>query len=306
MNCLHPFWLNKLGFYVPCGRCLACKVNRTNLWANRLVAERQYWNDAAFVTLTYEDVFLPYSLNPAHLQKYFKRLRRDLDGRKIKFFACGEYGDKLESMQAVYPKARFGRPHYHAIIFGVSPIADREILKENWPYADWNALELTKRGRKAIGDVTFGSCHYVAGYVQKKLIGKKAAMKYAECGVIPPFVRMSKGIALKFVEENKKILSETLTFSYGGYKTALPKYFRDKLQITPEQMKMKHYLDVAHEIGALLDKHPWLKTPENAARALELKSHSSFNKDYNDSVYQRELDLQKKIALNSERLEFDL
>lgn len=291
MVCLHPFWLRDYGIAVPCGRCLACKKQRTLLWANRLVMEREYWKDAAFVTLTYEDVFLPPTLVPEHLQKYFKRLRRDLD-KPIKFFACGEYGDKTN------------RPHYHAIIFGLSPVKDREVIKENWPYADWQALELTKRGRKSIGDVTFGSCHYVAGYIQKKLIGREATQHYLELGKVPPFIRMSKGIGLRFAQEHKKILTDSLTLGVRGYRTALPRYFRDKLGVDPEQMKLKHYMDSADKLHRTWEKHPWLKTVEQVSYVQNLEDISSV--EAKKSMYQREIDLNKKMALMSDGEDYEV
>jgi hypothetical protein len=46
------------------------------------------------------------SLNVAHFQKFMKRLRDRIKPLKIRFFHCGEYGDKTR------------RPHYHALIFG--------------------------------------------------------------------------------------------------------------------------------------------------------------------------------------------
>ena len=91
---------------VPCGHCLACRIARTREWTVRLLHESEFWEDTIFVTLTYDDEHLPSdrSLVPRDLTLFFKRLRKDLGDRKIKYYACGEYGDT------------FGRPHYHAII----------------------------------------------------------------------------------------------------------------------------------------------------------------------------------------------
>lgn len=288
MNCLKPFWLKDFGFYVPCGRCSACKKRRTLAWANRLNMERMYWKDASFVTLTYEDVFLPPTLQPEDMQKYLKRLRRDLGDRHIKFFGCGEYSPR-------------GRPHYHLIIYGLSPVKDRAVIQENWPYADWNALEQTERGRRSIGTVTYGSCYYVAGYIQKKLIGKKALEDYKANGIEPPFIRMSKGLGLSFLNDNAEVLKDTLSVGFNGYTTPLPKYFRDKLGITPEQMKWRHFYQVADKLKLVVQRHPWLNnaSEETLMRVLALEEKSAFNKDYQDSVYQAELDANAKDVLYS-------
>lgn len=286
MKCLHPFWLHKLGFYVPCGRCAECKRQRRLAWANRIMVESNYWPSTAFVTLTYQDCWLPDSLEPEHLTKFFKRLRRDLPGRKIKYYACGEYGEK-------------GRPHYHFIGFGLDSVKDREVIKENWPYCDWLALESSPRGREAITSFSYGTAYYVAGYVQKKLYGDKAKENYEMKGLYPPFSRMSKGIGLQFALDNKEILSKTLTFSRQGYTVALPKYFRDKLGVSPDVMSEKHFDRVIQDKRFQLfwKSRSWIPNVDDAIRCYGLWLESS--KNAQDSVYQREIDALRKEVLFS-------
>ena len=257
--------------------------------------ERMYWKDAAFVTLTYRDDCLPPTLVPEDLQKYFKRLRRDLPGRKIKFFACGEYGSKEKG----------SRPHYHAIIFGVSPVTDRQVIQENWPYCDWQALEETVRGRKAVGSVTFGSCHYVAGYVMKKLVGGKANEVYGVLGMVPPFVRMSKGLGLQFAYDNREILTRSLQIGFNGYATALPKYFRDKLGIDPEIVKARYYNRMVDKMKDCIKRHPWLgKASEDVI--MHCVNLEMYGRKYEHEARQRELDIKKKMVLYSDNDEFDI
>lgn len=168
----------------------------------------EFWDDAIFVTLTYDEDNVPKngSLCPRDLTLFFKKLRRDLEheNRKIKYFACGEYG------------GRFGRPHFHFIGLGLSA-KDRKLIKENWD-----------KGIVHIGTVTYNSCRYVAGYVQKKLYGKGAEY-YDEKGILPPFSRCSKGIGERYVEKywNKLWSNETLTVH--GVPCGLPRYFKKKL-----------------------------------------------------------------------------
>ena len=48
-----------------------------------------------------------------------------LGERRIKYFACGEYGNNTH------------RPHYHAIIYGVGlDRDDKRIMRECWNYCD--------------------------------------------------------------------------------------------------------------------------------------------------------------------------
>ena len=154
-----------------------------------------------FVTLTYNDDNLPpdLSLDKRAFQLFMKRLRKRVKV-PIRFFACGEYGEKLQ------------RPHYHVILFGIdlrkedsnlclisghseflpctsllcgrSIVLSNVLLKELWPY-----------GFSSVGTCTFESAAYVARYCLKKVTGKAGKAFYE--GRTPPFVLMSNrpGIA---------------------------------------------------------------------------------------------------------------
>ena len=86
-----------------------CRIALSREWATRVLHESDYWDHSCFTTLTYNNEHLPKdgSLHKDELQKFFKRLRKYLGDRKMKYFACGEYGDEGH------------RPHYHAILFGI-------------------------------------------------------------------------------------------------------------------------------------------------------------------------------------------
>ena len=306
MVCLHPFWLRREGFPVACGRCVACKIMRTHEWAMRLVMEREYWNDAAFVTLTYRDVDLPPTLRPRHLQLYIKRLRKALgEERKIKYFGCGEYGDKGGVVQEGPRAGQFvHRPHYHAIIFGLSPVNDRQLIMDKWPYADWQELESTYRGRKAVGTVTYDSCRYVSGYVQKKLYGKKAKEEFESSGQIQPFSRKSQGLGLQFALDNKSILEDSLVVGCRGYSVALPRYFRDKLNIDPQRIAAKHWEDVKDDYEAFLKQKHLQDSPD--AR-VQYAYFGEYRNPLNIQFRaQREKDLFAKMRNYRGELEFDL
>ena len=79
---------------------------------------------------------------------------------------CGEYGEQ------------FGRPHYHAILFNQN-FSDRETLQGHKGLTISEQLsKLWGKGHTSIGDVTFQSASYVAGYVQKKINGKQKEEHY--------------------------------------------------------------------------------------------------------------------------------
>lgn len=99
MQCVHPFFLRKEQFYVPCGHCVACRIAKSREWSIRLLGELGYWISSCFLTLTYDELHVPLSLKKRDLQLFWKRLRKAFYPRKIKYFSCGEYGDQ------------YGRPH---------------------------------------------------------------------------------------------------------------------------------------------------------------------------------------------------
>lgn len=204
MQCTSPYYVGGTG-PVPCGRCMSCRIARSREWAIRLVHEQESWEDSCFVTLTYADEYLPdnQSLVKKDLQNYFKRLRKSIYPLHIKYFACGEYGETYE------------RPHYHAIIFGLAQSSD--VLKDNWT-----------AGFVRTGTVTFKSCRYVAGYIQKKITGDLSKSEY---GVrVPPFQLQSQGLGLAWAIKNKQNMINNLYITTNGVKTGLPRYYVKKLK----------------------------------------------------------------------------
>lgn len=145
-------------------------------------------SDNAFVTLTYAEDKLPAgnSLMPKHSQDFLKRLRNQVYPSKIRYFMCGEYGDKTE------------RPHMHAALFGYpscqhsrsryvasggprglrsSCCAQCDVLRDAWGY-----------GLIFSGELTSESAAYIAGYVTKKMTSRDDARLK---GRHPEFARMS-------------------------------------------------------------------------------------------------------------------
>jgi len=100
------------GRVFACGKCVACRINKRRIWTHRVLLEASEHVCSSFVTLTYRPEDLPKgaTLVPRDLQLFLKRLRqrRDRGRDHFRFFGCGEYGELR------------GRPHYHAILFGVA------------------------------------------------------------------------------------------------------------------------------------------------------------------------------------------
>ena len=122
-------------------------------------------------------------------QLFMKRLRKAV-GDGVRFYHCGEYGE------------RFGRPHYHACIFGYG-FPDKVLWKRGGNGDDLFRSALLERlwtyGLSSIGNVTFESAAYVARYIMKKVTGDVADRHYEwidEDGVVwqrmPEYTTMSR------------------------------------------------------------------------------------------------------------------
>jgi len=177
---------------LPCGKCSGCLAERARQWSVRIVHEASLHEASSFLTLTYSREFLPVdgSISVRECQLFLKRLRAAVDPVKIRFFLCGEYGEKL------------GRPHYHAIIFGFD-FPDRVRIggSDDRPLFRSDLLDRTwQNGFASIGSVTTESARYVANYSLKKVTGVLAAGHYA--GRVPEFVLMSRrpGIGRGWIE----------------------------------------------------------------------------------------------------------
>jgi len=169
-----------------CGRCSSCRWLMTRQWALRCSLEAQMHKQSTFLNLTYRPADLPKdgTLVVKHLQDFVKRLRRHCEYHhdiKIRHYGAGEYGEEK------------GRAHYHILIFGYD-FPDlkywRTTRRGFKMYRSEEAEKLWTFGHVEIGAVTFKTAGYVAGYVRKKVNGKKADDHYGKR--IPEFAIQSK------------------------------------------------------------------------------------------------------------------
>lgn len=169
---------------VPCGRCIGCRLEYSRQWAVRCMHEAQTHEENCFITLTYDDDHLPSDLSLClkDFQNFMKRLRKLVSPQKVRFFHCGEYG------------ADFGRPHYHACLFGFD-FEDKVLFKTRDDvrlYTSDVLQSLWTFGFSTIGDVTFDSAAYVARYVLKKVTGNKEDVLGHYQGRKPEYTTMSR------------------------------------------------------------------------------------------------------------------
>ena len=172
----------------------------------------------SYLTLSYDEINIPEhdSLLKSDFQKFIRSLRQATK-QKIRYFMCGEYGDKTS------------RPHYHAILFGYD-FPDKEL---------WQIRDKTKRvyrskelehhwtyGNSEIGSVNFATCGYVARYIIKKQNGARAKAHYGKR--LPEYTQMSlrPGIGKSWYLKYKADIFPDDTVIHNGRKYPAPKYYR--------------------------------------------------------------------------------
>lgn len=266
---------------VPCGQCIACRLERSRQWAIRCTHEMQLHKQNSFLTLTYKnDELPPYgTLVKKHLQDFFKRYRRWLgSSHKIRYLACGEYGETTL------------RPHYHAIVFG-HEFSDKKIYQEtpagHHIYTSAKLDERWTHGECKIGEANYETAAYVARYITKKINGKKAEEHYGvlinkETGEITPrripeFILPSQSLGKKWFEKHHKEV-----------------YPLDEVLIRGKLMKPPKFYDKLHE-KLDGDTHSEIK----AARTLAAKHNP-------DNTYERRSVLAKIAAINALNLKRNL
>lgn len=206
---------------VPCGQCINCRLNRAWSWSVRIMHEaKKYPGKTCFITLTYDDEHLPKdgSLVIADLQNFFKKFRKYYN-RKIRYFACGEYGDKTF------------RPHYHIAFFNVS-FDDFDLLPIKCKDGFICMCKAWDKGHVHFGELNEDSANYIAGYILKKVTGKESKKHYEDLGVIPPFCVMSRkpGIGFDYFNAHKEQLHARRYVVAKGIKRGLPRYYKDFLK----------------------------------------------------------------------------
>lgn len=225
---------------VPCGQCIGCRLERSRQWAIRLVHEKQLHEASGFLTLTYDPKHLPKhgSLHKKHFQDFMKRYRFWVDHLRLKFFHCGEYGEN------------FGRPHYHAIIFGHDfhdKVPKFKTPRGDIIYTSAKLQELWTHGQVSTANVTFESAAYVARYVTKKITGEKALDHYnvinKETGEIlqersPEYTTMSNGLGKNWFTKYHKDVFPHDEVVLRGLKMKPPKYYSKLYEIAyPEDFQ---------------------------------------------------------------------
>ncbi|WNK12409.1 MAG: replication initiator protein [Microvirus sp.] len=223
---------------LPCGRCTGCRLERSRQWAVRCMHEAQLHQNNCFITLTFNKESLPtdYSVDVRHLQLFYKRFRKSLPNTKIRYFACGEYGE--ENL----------RPHYHSVVFNYD-FPDKKFYKftpqKNILYTSQLLTNLWQQGHCTTAAVTFQSAAYTARYNMESINGEHADAYYTRQHpdnktfnrVKPEFIVMSRrpGIGATWLERFQSDVYPSDEVIVNGHATKPPRFYDQ--QLTEEELE---------------------------------------------------------------------
>ena len=227
---------------IPCGQCIGCRIRKREEWAVRCYCESKMYRDNAFITLTYDDDHLPPdgSLNYRHFQLFMKRMRKHYGPFR---FMCGEYGE------------RFDRPHYHALMFGLSVddrVKSNSLYSKHDIYDSPSVREMWGQGNISIGEVTYESARYCAVYATKRITGDRAEEHYGRVNTItgeisyiePEFAHMSlrPGIGFPWLAKYWKdaYVSGANAVIIGGKRKVIPRYFDTQMEVIAAEVLESH------------------------------------------------------------------
>lgn len=241
---------------IPCGKCIGCRLEYSRQWANRMMLELEYHDSAYFITLTYDNDYVPkmpvtdedgvylydsLSLRKKDMSTFMKHLRKHFPNDNIRFYGCGEYGSTTV------------RPHMHLIVYGLhlddlklykrTPQGDllynSKSVQDCWSNfvgfrSDGSAI-YDPIGHVVVSEVTWETCAYVARYVTKKMSGDLGDW-FEKQNMEMPFSLMSRrpGIGRQWYEDHP----DWLDFEYinlrtktKGLKFRPPKYFEKIFEV---------------------------------------------------------------------------
>lgn len=231
---------SNLGFQVPCGTCLSCRIDKLNQLSHRCEYELiKYGAVASFVTFTYDDTHLfngSYFVD-SHTHQVVATLRKDdahqflyrlnklvrskpntpFCNHEYKYILVGEYGDGTR--RTPNSKGICDRPHFHAIFFGL----DYQLCKRLF----WRAWNF--QGNIQVGPLQNGGIRYLLGYLNNRINGKLAFAKYDYHHLTRPFcwhsVSLGDGLYLSQLEYIDKHYGY---YRWHGTDFPVPTYYKNK------------------------------------------------------------------------------
>lgn len=255
---LHSFAVRRS---VPCGYCVACQRNKQIEYAIRGYYEYKECIDsggfAYWDTLTFNSSHLPRFLgfpcfDKEVVQKYFKRLRRNLDRMfgvsqdALRYIVTCEYGSKHK------------RPHMHVVFFVRSNKINyrqfHQLLYQTWRNCNKRVISFTKRGKQR--------CHRDGSPIYKWVLDIRGNTdlrhaKDPKKGLLTSSAAIS--YVCKYVQKEDNYINELSSFindelQSRGYPGVSPEQFKDHFQPWHLQsMGFGSYLEKCSDQKSLID-----------------------------------------------------
>jgi hypothetical protein len=259
-------------FNLPCAKCIGCRLNYARSWALRCQLEALTHEDNCFITLTFNNEELlkrtnPWSVDKNDFQLFMKKFRKRFN-KQIRFFHCGEYGEKTY------------RPHYHALIFGHDfriPSKTNKVKKYGSDkYPLFQSSELTKYdengkiigglwpyGHTTVGELNFETASYTARYATKKIKGDVSKVhidpltnKVSEINDVYCTMSTANGLGYQAYQEFKhNWYGNDFIRNGNGIKMKPPRYF-DKLYAEEFPKKFEAIKKARKDTLDYLDMNP--------------------------------------------------
>ena len=214
---IHDF-SKSLSSFIPCGRCIGCRLDKMSVWSGRASAEIIKGRNA-FVTLTYDDFhlnfndnFLRPSLSKVQIQNYLNNIRLQLKKYSLpfgcrqdyKYYLVGEYGDS------------FQRPHYHVLFFGLDFHDLKHFFEKTWHYGSVKSLPCNS-----------ATIRYVLDYMTKSVNGRYAVEQFDNQGLERPFSSCSKGFGYDYFYNHRFDINEYGMIKNGDRFLSVPPYYKN-------------------------------------------------------------------------------
>lgn len=255
---------------VRCGKCIGCRLDYSRQWAVRIMHEASLHEQNSFVTLTYKEN--PIDLLYGDYQLFMRRLRKARG--YARFFCAGEYGEDR------------GRPHFHAVLFGVGFHDGKSLGKSEAGFRVFSSDALSAlwpHGYSSFGGVTFESAAYVARYVVKKVDGVQHLTgwhPYTRIGadgyemeVRPEFAKMSlkPGIGAKWLDKYWSDVWPAGQIVSRGFVCGAPRYYRKKFADRCPDVAKELSMDAMEEsLGRIEENAPSRLDAKEAVKVAQL------------------------------------
>lgn len=270
-----------------CGTCAECMAEKANNWIVRNYYEEMAHNKKCFITLTYKDN--PRILIKKDLQDFIKRLRKQIEPIKIRYFGCGEYGTKNS------------RPHYHLIIYGweeEKPTYKNINKKGNIVYESETVKKTWGKGLTSYQTFNSKEIPYIALYNspndegrRKHYALKKELLKYVENS------KHATGNMLKKFEKIKSDYIEVKEFNIWSTGVGWENFIK---QYNTSALTFEEYIGD----GVYQTPSPWVKAMANNGEyhaIQEMLKRSQFEIDREETTEQRQSDKTAKAKANQSK-----